>query len=233
MRIGNWKSAIGLFLLITGQSWAAVILSENFNDISTLNGAGWVQINNSVPAGPSNAWFQGNSGIFPAQAGAATAYIATNFDIAPVGANLSNWLLTPTMNVNNGYVFSFYTRTESGSPFADRLELRFSSNGASTNVGLTDATVGDFTSLLQTVNPGLAVGGYPETWTQFSIVFSGLGGLTNGRLAFRYTVPDNSVNGNYIGIDTVALNDPIPEPASVILVCAALAVLGLRRRQNG
>ncbi|MFN0102837.1 MAG: choice-of-anchor J domain-containing protein [Bryobacteraceae bacterium] len=236
MRITNWGKAVGLFLAVMGQCWAAVIFSEQFNDISTLNGSGWVQINNSVPAGPSSAWFQGNSGIFPAHAGAATAYIATNFDIAPSGADLSNWLLTPTVNVNNGYVFSFFTRTEAGSPFADRLQVRFSSNGASTDVGTTATSVGDFTSLLLAINPGVSSGGYPENWTQFSITFSGLSGLTAGRLALWYTVPDNSVNGNYIGIDTVTLSDAnvvIPEPASVILVGIALGGLGWRRRRKG
>ena len=37
--------------------------------------------------------------------------------------------------------------------FADRLELRLSTNGASTNVGTTTTSVGDFTTLLLTVNP--------------------------------------------------------------------------------
>lgn len=48
------------------------VLSEDFADITTLAGAGWVQTNNSAPLGVTG-WFQGNDTVFPSQAGAPAA----------------------------------------------------------------------------------------------------------------------------------------------------------------
>lgn len=110
------------------------------------------------------------------------------------------------------------------------MELRWSSNGASTSVGSTAAEVGDFTQLLVSVNPGLAVDGYPSTWTAFIGTLSGLGGPTSGRFAFRYTVPDTSVNADYIGIDTVTV---VPEVVTLpTLAMCGVAMLGLALRRS-
>ncbi len=84
--------------------------SEDFADITTLPGLGWFFQNNSVPLGLTD-WFQGNDTVFPAQAGATTAYIGANFNnTSGVGA-ISNWMLTPQMTMNNGNTVSFWTRT--------------------------------------------------------------------------------------------------------------------------
>ena len=44
---------------------------------------------------------------------------------------------------------------------------------------------------------------------------SGLGAGTTGRFAFHYSVPDTSINGDYIGIDSVSIS-AVPEPASIL-----------------
>jgi len=204
-------------------------LTEGFNNITTWAGSGWVQTNNSSPLGLTN-WFQGNTGIFTSHSGTADSYIAANFDNAAFGGDISNWLLTPTLSLNNGDSISFWTRTETGAPFPDSLELRLSTNGANSNVGATATSVGDFTTILLTINPGL-MGSYPDSWTHFTVMVSGLGGPTSGRYGFRYVVPDTSANGDYIGIDDVNVTQ-VPEPASMTLLISGLAGAALWRRKN-
>jgi hypothetical protein len=177
--------------------------AEGFDDITNL--PGWFMQNNSEPPGVTD-WFQGNDTVFPAHQGAPTAYIGANYNNTAGVGTISNWLLTPETTFNNGDTFSFWTRTATGSSWPDRLELRWSGNGASTDVGTGAFDLGDFATLLLAVNPDLDVGGYPEVWTQYSVEISGLAGPTNGRIGFRYFVTNagpSGSNSNYIGIDTV------------------------------
>ncbi len=208
----------------------AVTFTENFDNVAALPGAGWVITNLSNPAG-STSWFQGNSGIFGSHSGAADSYAAANLNATSNNGTISSWMLTPVLSVTNGTTISFYTRTEDPALFADRLELRFSSNGASTNVGATENSVGDFSTLLATVNPALDPSGYPTAWTLVTATLSGLGGVTNGRFAFRYFVTDAGPlgnNSNYIGIDTLAVSD-IPEPGTLLTALAAVALMVVRK----
>jgi hypothetical protein len=227
-----------LFLLFASSSLqAGVILNEGFDNIATLPGSGWAIVNNSNPVG-TTSWFQGNPGIFPSQAGAPDSYIAANFNsagfVGTTGGNISNWLITPVLSLQYNLQFVFYTRTELGSPFPDRLELRLSTSGASTNVGTTDTSVGDFTNLVLSVNPTLSIGGYPEDWTRITANFVGVGfSSASGRFAFRYNVPDNITNGDYIGIDSVSVTQDAPEPATLGLIAFGLGALALRRTRRG
>ncbi len=132
----------------------------------------------------------------------------------PINA-ISNWLLTPPVTLRNGAMMTFYTRTVDVPQFPDRLQVRMSTNGTSTNVGTTAFDVGDFTVLMLDINPGMTTGGYPNTWTEFTVTVSGLGAPVTGRLAFRYFVPDGGPhygNGDYIGIDTVVFFCATPTP---------------------
>jgi len=218
--------------LFAGSAHAAALLTENFDDVSSLAGAGWVQTNNSAPLGQTD-WFQGNAGIFTAQSGADDSYIAANFLNADFSGEISNWLILPEMTLNNGDTLTFYTRTEAGSSFPDRLEVRFSGMGASADVGSTSSSVGDFTLLLDAINPALDVGGYPEDWMLVTVILSGLSGPTDGRLALRYFVLDTDNNGNYIGIDTLTVTaSEVPLPAGGMLLLSGLAGLGAIRRKN-
>jgi len=226
------RSKVFTLLALSTSLHAATILSEEFDDVTTLPGAGWVQTNNST-AGGLTSWFQGNFAIFPSnQNGSDDHYIAANFDNAPFGGNISNWLITPTLVLNNGDVVTFYTRTETNPLGPDSLELRFSDQGASTFVGATDSSVGDFSQTLIPVNSPPGPGGYPQTWTLQTFTFSTLAGPTSGRLAFRYVVSDTSVNGDYIGIDSVTIASPgeVPEPATAGLILLGLSgILGSRK----
>jgi hypothetical protein len=185
----------------------AQAINEGFEDVTTLIPAGWFIQNNSMPLGTTN-WFQGDpANHFPAQAGPENSYIAADYHNTTGDNTISDWLLMPTRTLNNGDVLTFWTSTDAGSPYPDRLQVRLSLNGSSTNVGTTATSVGDFTTLLLDINPNYEVGGYPEMFTQYTITLSGLAGPTSGRFAFRYFVEHGGsagANSYYIGIDTVS-----------------------------
>ncbi|MDP2236945.1 MAG: choice-of-anchor J domain-containing protein, partial [Bacteroidales bacterium] len=179
--------------------------SEGFDDITTLPAAGWALINKSAPVG-TTSWFQASATApFPAHSGAATSYIGANFNNTAGTGTISNWLLTPETTFENGHTMSFWTRVPTGSSWPDRLEVRLSTSGASQNVGTSATDVGDFTTVLLSVNPDLTVGGYPDVWTQYTATISGLAAPVSGRIAFRYFVTGGGPSGNnsnYIGIDS-------------------------------
>lgn len=188
--------------------------TEGFDDITNL--PGWFAQNNSSPLGTTN-WFQGNDTVFPAHAGAPTAYIGANFNNTAGVGTISNWLLTSELTLYDGDTFSFWTRTVNTPSFPDRLELRLSTAGASTNVGTGPTDIGDFTNLLLEINPTLTTSGYPNVWTQFTVTLSGIPNGATGRFAFRYFVTDAGPSGNnsdYIGIDSVEYVSAAPTTCS-------------------
>jgi hypothetical protein len=215
----------------------AAALVEGFESVPALfTSGGWVQINRSNPVGPAT-YLQGGSSLSPAHSGPSNSFAVVNFastgspDGTSGAGTISNWAITPTLIYNNGDEISFFTR--SGGLFPDRLELRFSANGSSTDVGTTEFSVGDFSTLLLAINPDLTQSGYPTSWTQFTATISGLSGPTSGRLAFRYFVTDGGPDGgnsNIIGLDTLAIIPAVPEP--VIASIFAIAPLSLLRRRS-
>lgn len=217
----------GLALLAAaGSSQAVTVLSEGFDNVSALPASGWVQVNNSTaPVG--TGWFQGNTGVFTAFSGADDSYAAANFVStgSPTGA-ISNWLIMPALTLDSSSVLSFMVRL-GGEGFLDTLEVRFSPNGSSTNVGTSSTSVGDFGILLGTYSGNTANG-----WEALSYGLWGLSAPTTGRLAFRYVVGDVSSAGNYIGIDSVSVTAAVPEPATYLLMALGVAGLVLRRRMG-
>lgn len=193
-------------------------LDEGFQDITTLPATGWAQINRSSGGG-ATSWFQGNTTRFPAQSGASNSYIEADFN-STFGTNtISNWLLTPAVMLGNGATLTFFTRTVDTPSFPDRLQVRMSTNGASSNVGSSATSVGDFSTLLLDINPTYTLTGYPSVWTEFTITMTGIPSPTFGRLAFRYFVENGGPKGDnsdYIGIDTVQFSPacgPLPTPS--------------------
>ncbi len=201
-------------------------ISENFNDVRTLISNGWFERNNSTSGAPPHGpdWGQGNAEQFNefsahSQGGSVprNSYAETNWTRAPFSGDsiISDWLLTPALLLQNGEQVSFYTRSSgcstvdnpNGSP--DRLQVRLSLNGTSTDVGTRPEDLGSFTTLLRDINPTYSptndasgVNGYPcSVWAKFTLTISGLSVLTNGRVGFRYYIVDNVRNAYYIGID--------------------------------
>ena len=223
-----------------GATARAQAINEGFDNVPMLTGAGWVMQNLSQAIGLSG-WQQGNNNVFIAHTGAPNSYISANFENAGNGPGqdiISNWLISPIRTFSNGDTIRFYARSDTPlgqTQFADRLQLRLSTAGASTNVGATATSVGDFTMLLRDINSTYGANpGEPYVldtrWIQFDVTLSGLGAPTQGRFAFRYFVEDGGPGGlrsNYIGIDTLTYT-PIPEPA--VLGVLAAPLLLIRRR---
>jgi hypothetical protein len=184
-------------------------LNENFANVAGLTTAGWVISNQSAPIGTNtNGWNQGSATTFPAVDGVTGEYIAANFNATSGAGDISAWLVTPVVTLENGGILTFYTRTSPDDLYADRLEVRMSTNGPSSNTGSGATAVGDFTTTLLTINPTLISGqqAYPLTWTKYMVVISGLSAPVTGRFAFRYFVTNGGPSGNnsdLIGLDQV------------------------------
>lgn len=182
----------------------AQAITENFNNPQGIFSSGWAQQNLSTTIGTLPNWFTGNTTVFIANSSPDTSYIGANYNATSGAGDISMWLFAPTRTFNNGDVVSFYTRTVDAPSYPDRLEFRLSTNGSSVDAGTTSSSVGDFTTLLLSVNPSLTTSGYPSTWTQYTFTITGLSGPTSGRVAFRYYVTNGGPSGSnsdYIGID--------------------------------
>ncbi|HUH34476.1 MAG TPA: GEVED domain-containing protein [Moheibacter sp.] len=182
------------------------ILQEGFESVSDLETNGWVLTNQSQPVGTTN-WYQGSVTNFPSQSGAPNAYIGANFNnTSGSGGIISNWLITPSVNVKDGDKFSFYTRTATGSIWNDRLEVRSSQGTLALPSGSTG--VGSFSTLHLVINDGYDLS-YPEVWQKFEFVISGVGSTPVAmNFAFRYNVDNSSGDeSNAIGIDTLLIEE--------------------------
>ncbi len=200
-------------MLINNRTMAQ--LSSLSQDFDTVVPSDWLSINHST--GNGVGWFQGDPRKFDAYSGDVTSYAAAGYQ--SIGGSsgkgtINNWLLSPVLSLMNGSTFTFYTRTVSGSSFPDRLEVRLSKNGTSTNVGSGETGTGDFSTVLLTINQSLEQGGYPDTgWKQYSVTLSGISGTIAGRVGFRYYVTgagSNGTNSDYIGIDEFNYENVLP-----------------------
>lgn len=171
--------------------------------------AGWDTINKSGPTlGSSLAWFTSSLFTSPPPAVEGTDFFAANFEAVGGSDDISSWLFTPTRLLKNGDKITFYSRTlVTTVQYPDRMEIRLSTNGTSTNVGTNQTTVGDYSITLGVINPSLTTSGYPTTWTKYAYTLSGLPGAgVNGRIGFRYFVTNagpSGSNSDAIGLDSV------------------------------
>jgi hypothetical protein len=212
---------------------AVSTLSEGFTSVSALSASGWAFQNNSnqppLATTPTANWSQGVGGVpINAQAGAANSYIfvgteSSAGDLDGVNGQVSNWLITPELDFSQGGTFSFYTSTFLGNPALERVDVRLSNAGASTNVGTSETSVGDFTTLLQSIgsltspfNTYPGANATSNAYQQFTFNIAPTAG--SGRIAFNYVGNNGGQNGTtsqFIAIDTVSFT-PIPEPATAL-----------------
>ncbi len=191
----------------------------------------WVKTNQSTSPSTTSLWSKAvytsantsTSGIFGSgvgnvpvgQAGGENSFALVNYTSTTstgTTATISNWLLSPVINVKDGDVVSFYTRkgTDGTVDYPDRLEVRYSS--AATPVNPSGPTgVGSFTSLGVSVNPNLQSGFvYPKVWTKYTFTIAGVGSAeVPVKFGFRYFVTSGGTNGNnsdIIGIDSFSID---------------------------
>ncbi len=214
--------ALSALLLGIGAVHAAPVLSESFDDVTTLQARGWVLQNNSSPAG-TQGWFQGTAMVFNAASGAPGAYIAANYNSTTAGGAISNWLLTPELQLGDGAVLTFAWRAPREIFFFDLLEVYVSASGAGADVGQTVGSVGSFVRLAAFSSENLP----SSAWRTESITLSGMGDFS-GRLGFRYLGTD--FHANYLGLDDVVVMGAVPEPGSIALLGWGLLGLAVLRR---
>jgi hypothetical protein len=213
---------------LTSAHAADVVLAETFNNVASLASQGWVFTN--LSPSPGELWKQGNDGIFTAAAGPDNSYAAASFlSTTALSGPVSNWLITPMVTLTTGSELVFFVRN-AGADFLDKLEVRFSPNGSSTNVGATATSVGDFTMLVKSYSSSSDNG-----WLGLTYTFNSLAGPTNGRIGFRYMVGDVATDGNYLGIDSVVLTGilpQVPEPTAALMLALGLSGVWLVRRRG-
>jgi hypothetical protein len=232
------KRKITLLLLAAASAFSVnsqVLFQEDFT--SPFTPTGWSIQNLSASANPTLAWFQGNGAqVFPAFNGGPNDYVGVNYNssTSSAPATLSTWLITPTLNIANGNVVEFATRTTTmPASFPDRLEVYLSTD-AGTNVGSTPTSLGTFSTLLVSVNPNLTTTGYPGSWTVYQATITGVTTPTVGRVGFRYHVTNGgpsqlASNSDYIGLDAVKYFVPCTQPTltasqSTGTICAGQSV---------
>jgi len=207
---------------------------EEFDTTASAFARGWRPINTSAPKGQS-VWVQGmfnNPNVtglpYPipfgpfSSKGSYAGFIGTDYLSTSAAAGIiSNWLVSPTITMQNGDKIIFYTRTAlyeiaatDSTDFANRLQVRMSKN-ESVNVG-NGNDVGDFNTALLDINPEYIEAhtnptlfdphAYPIRWTRFEAKVGGLNGPTKGHFAFRYFVEGGGSNGlgSGVAIDSVA-----------------------------
>jgi hypothetical protein len=194
-----------------------IALQEDFTAPFNPAANGWKVQNSSSMPNLGNSWFQGSVNSFSSFNGSPDDFLASNFLAinGNVPGTISTWLITPTLNIVNGAVLQFATRTiHNPSSHPDRLEVYFSTSNIGAYVGASASfnSVGTFSNLLISINPSLTSTGYPNTWTVYTATISGVPVSTTGRIAFRHYVTNagstyNS-NSDYIGLDAVQYTLP-------------------------
>lgn len=208
------------------------LFSQGFDTGTDLEFEDWVLTNQSTPATIAQ-WTVANftaptattpfGGLTPnGQAGGLNSFVLVNYASTGVidpttgaasgSGDISNWMITPAINVKDGDIVSFWTRkgTSGTTDYPDRLELRMST-AATTVVPSTGATdLGSFTTLGVSVNPNLVAGFvYPKVWTKYSFVVTGVPTAADVKFAFRYFVTNGGnagTNSDIIGVDTFSVD---------------------------
>lgn len=199
------------------RGWKFINASDPVGAASWQNGGDIAPIFNAYSNNGSNVGFIG------------ATYLSTS---AGQGA-ISNWLVSPPVFMQNGDKIVFYARAQMQTPgytatdttdWGNRLQLAYNTFDDGLNVG-SGYDPGDYTTVLVDINPmqyerhkapgtynGIAYSqaminqAFPDEWTRFEGVVTGLPKPGVHRFAFRYLVTDggNAGAGSGVGVDKVS-----------------------------
>lgn len=196
---------------------------EEFDTLSSALTRGWKLSNTSDPKG-SNVWQQGGDVVpwfSPFSSNSSNAgFVGADYTSTSAAAgDISNWLISPLVTMQNGDKIVFYTRAlqyddgaGDSTDYGNRLQVRINTNNEGLNTGF-GVESGDFTALLLDINPTYLLSSvvapepnaYPSNWTRFEATVFGLTKPVKGRFAFRYFVQGGGNNGlgSGVGLDYV------------------------------
>ena len=205
---------------------AAAIPDQSFvQEFDTLQAAinqGWKLVNRSSPIG-RQGWVQGNSiwaqATYPAYSSKATREGFASSDFSAAGpapgsldATESNFLISPSVILQNGDKIIFYTREDDSiSRWADRLQVVINKTNDDYTACGRGRDPGLFNTVLVDINANYASGftlgtvptspfdaiipyfpnnslAYPRQWTRFEAKVVGLDAPVRGRFALRHFV---------------------------------------------
>src|ERR1019366_2291498 len=197
---------------------------EEFDTASAALARGWQFINTSDPKG-GGVWQNGGSipPFFNAYSnkGNNAGFIGADYlSTSAQQGTISNWLISPSIIMQNGDRIIFYTRAYQlfdgvgdTTDFGNSLQVRINPFSDSLDVG-QGLGYGSFSQILLYINPNLIyssvihpdVFAYPSQWTRFEVTVTGLNAPIKSRFGLRYFVTNGGSNGNAtgIGIDSVA-----------------------------
>lgn len=215
---------------------ASADYSQGFDDVAggtaALSSQGWIFRDQSSPVGAT--WWTPKWAIypgfdpFPSQAGAGNLTFEGMTNLQQT-TSVNAWtILPPIPGQVAGDMLSFYARGTafwpsqySGTAF---LEVRYSPSGG-TSTGSTATTIGDFTTLLKSIQP---IEHAPYLPNLVSIP----GG---GRIAFRVVASNIPVfsSAPYLQLDTVSFNPPpppfpIPAPGQTVTWTSAMSPIQIQ-----
>ncbi|MFM2359043.1 MAG: hypothetical protein RLY16_1036 [Bacteroidota bacterium] len=183
----------------TGRIWYDVAEAPNFgsNNYVVKYGPDWDQAQYTLdslqfPFAPFPQRYWANA--FASQR-ATNGYAAISVASGDVlGAHdVSNWLVSPELTIQNGDKIVFYAQSKGLS----RLQLWVNKTN-SLNVGTGVNNTGDFTIKLVDINPTYAnfatnpANAFPTEWTRFEGQVAGLVEPVQGRFGFRYFLQDQA-----------------------------------------
>ncbi len=190
---------------------------EEFDTTSAALARGWKFINTSDSIG-GGIWQQGGEVVpwFRAYSnfGTNAGFIGVDYTSTRAqSVTISNWLISPSVMMQNGDKIIFFTRAlqinNGAGDFTDygnNLQVLINPVNDNLNVG-AGLDKGNYMNLYE-INPSLVYSSavnpvalaYPTQWTRFEVPVSGLTAPTRGRFALRYFVTNGGSNGNASGV---------------------------------